>query len=71
MTVTAGFPLKVAMRVLGSMVSTKFSALCAFGLRSKPTPRIVAHVMVLQLDVIMVDPMFLDTYDINVLFLSY
>ena len=79
--------MKVAMRVLGLMVSTEFSALCAFGLRSKPAPRIVElfvafsaedviitkpflHIMVLQLDVIMVDTMFLDTYGSNVLFLS-
>ena len=63
MTVTAGFPLKVAMRVLGLMVSTEFSALCAFGLRSKPTPRIVELFVAFSAeDVIITQPFFMSWY---------
>ena len=60
MTVTAGFPLKVAMRVLGLMVSTEFSA---FGLRSKPTPRIVELFVAFSAkDVIITQPFFMSWY---------
>ena len=52
MIVVSGFPLKVAIKILGVICSILFSDLCACGLRSIPTPPIVELVLFFQADAV-------------------